>query len=374
MSSEIRAYSLADPTKASEVIPKVLDHLRLPAYFRTALALYRRLQFGRFLDSSYLFTNRQLDSQPDQTDTPWFYAFVDRGCRPETEVWLFGSWEVETQSASDNSPEEEDDKKKEEAPADQDQDQDHSAIRTLLLAFIKHIKNLGEAPPSIHRPQDVLAAGSQLATSAHHPPNPQLPDPNILLFGAIHASTLPHLKALQLLSPPLLPPTPNHTFIFPVSALPPPRPLPPNLRWGKLSPKHFPLVRSRTEIARQDYTLARLPNVAIFPKAKNQEEEEEDGAVAPVAWGFVGLDGSLTTLHTEKEFRRLGLGMMLSAKLFREEMGRFWEEEEGIVIGEERLAHGNVMVGNEASAGMCWNLGGEDVGRVYWVNVDLGRV
>ena len=82
ISSDVKAYSLSDPTKASETIPKVLHHLRQPTYFKTALALYRRLQFGRFLDSSYLFTNRQLDSLPDQTDTPWFYAFVDRGCRP----------------------------------------------------------------------------------------------------------------------------------------------------------------------------------------------------------------------------------------------------------------------------------------------------
>ena len=33
-------------------------------------------------------------------------------------------------------------------------------------------------------------------------------------------------------------------------------------------------------------------------------------------------------MHTEKEYRRLGLGMKLSAKLFREEMGRFWEDGE----------------------------------------------
>ena len=355
MTSQVKAYSLADPTEASEVIQKVLEHLRQPTYFRTALALYRRLQFGRFLDSSYLFTNRQLDTQPDQTDTPWFYAFVDRGCRPETEVWLFGSWEVEqaeTQTANGTSLEEEN--KTAETPSDR-------AIRSLLLAFIRSIKNI-PTPSSIHPPEAVLTAQSQLATSNHYPPNPQLPDPNILLFGAVHNTTLPHLQPLNLLSPPLLPPTPNHTFLFPLAALPQPTPLPSNLRWGKLSPSHFPLVRSRTEIARQDYTLARLPNLAIFPA----EPKDAD----PIAWAFVGLDGSLTTLHTEKEYRRLGLGMKLTAKLVREEMGRFWEDGED---DGERLAHGNVMVGNGAGAGMCRNLGGEDWGEVYWLCVDLGR-
>ena len=291
MPSNIKAYSLSDPTKASGVIPKVLDHLRQPAYFKTALALYRRLQFGRFLDSSYLFTNRQWDYQSEQLDTPWFYAFVDRGCRPETEVWLFGNWEVETLPVSEAVTENHDEK-----GTARDQ-----AIRALLLDFIGLIKAM-ETPPSIHRPEDVLAAQSQLANASNNA-EPRLPNPDIMLFGALHSLTLPHLQSLSLLSPPLLPPFPNHTFHFPLSALPPPTPLPKTLRWGKLKPAHFPLVRSRTEIARQDYTLARLPNLAIFPV------DEFDDA-PPVAWAFVGLDGSLTTLHVEGAWRRLGLGGM----------------------------------------------------------------
>ena len=37
----------------------------------------------------------------------------------------------------------------------------------------------------------------------------------------------------------------------------------------------------------------------------------------------------------------------------------------------ERLAIGNVAVGNEASASMCRRLGGEDIGEVFWVRVEL---
>ena len=350
-----------------------MAHLRQPTHFKTALPLYRRLQFGRFLDSSYLFTNLHLDDlKPNLTadeNTLWFYAFVDRGCRPETEVWLFGSWEVEVEveahPASETVLGNEN-----KAKADKSRDE---AICTLLLDFIKSIKSM-ETPPSIHRPEDVLAAQTQLATANKDTTKPKLPDPNILLLGALHSLTLPHLHSLSLLSPPLLPPTPTHTFHFPLSALPPPASLPPNLRWGKLSPTHFPLVRSRTEIARQDYTLTRLPSLAIFPV------EPEDAA--PVAWCFVGLDGSLTTLHTEPEFRRLGFGSALSARVFREGMGRFWEGEEVVLDGDGngaveerlRLAHGNVAVGNEKSAGMCRRLGGREGSVVYWVTVDLGRV
>ena len=358
----IQAYSLSDPASAKLIITNALEHLRQPAYFKTALALYRRLQFGRFLDSSYLYTNLQLDSPNGSITTsdkePWFYAFIDRGCRPETEVWIFGSWEVETQQhinpASNGTTNERSSNDSTTTKDDQ--------VRTLLLALIQTLKS-ETPPPSIHPDSAVLTAQSQIATKdAHLKPTRSAADitnPTTMLWGAVHATTTTHLQALGLAATNLLPVMPNHTFVFPISALPAPAPtsLPPTLRWGKLQKQHFPLVRSRTEIARQDFTLTRLPNLAVFPV--------EPADAAPVAWAFVGLDGSLTTLHTEASHRRLGLAMALTAKLFREEMGFFWEE------GVERLAIGNVAVGNEASASMCRRLGGEDIGLVFWVRVDL---
>jgi hypothetical protein len=367
----ITAYSLFDPTAAKPILARVLDHLRQPACFKTALALYRRLQGGRFLESSYLYTNLRLEDSPnsDSNDQlgdgkkPWFYAFVDRGCRPETEVWIFGNWEVKAMYAIDDT-----------CTSSSNNGTIHGSshlhgkvnatippantneIHTLLLAFLTSIAN-HPTPPSIHADKDVLAAASQLATYNNNKNPTQLPNPSLLLFGAVHKTTTTHLEALGVAATHILPIMPNHTFIFPLSALPPPTSLPPTLRWGKLLPIHFPLVRSRTEIARQDFTLARLPNLAIFPVSPAD--------AAPVAWAFVGLDGSLTTLHTEAPFRRMGLARALTAKLFIEEMSQFWEE------GVERFAHGNVAVGNEASARMCRQLGGRDVGEVFWVRVDL---
>lgn len=373
-SSQINAYSLSDPALAQPVLSKVLAHLRQPAYFTAALALYRRLQFGRFLPSSYLFTNRSLEeptSLDNEDESLFFYAFVDRGCRPETEVWLFGSWEIEPDgrapartTTKDHAPTTTHTNGTTPAPSSPSPAKD-AATRSLLLALISKINSL-PTPPSIHPSKAILTAHSQLASSNHSPPQDPdsgssssalLPNPTKMLWGALHTTTSFHLQSLSLLNTSLLPIAPNHTFVFPLSSLPPPTPLPSALRWGKLNSSHYPLVRSRTEIARQDFTLSHLPNLAIFPS--------EPADAAPVAWAFVGLDGSLTTLHTELSHRRMGLGMALSAKLFREEMGVFWEE------GVERVAHGNVLVGNEASAGMCRNLGGRSVGEVYWVKVDM---
>jgi hypothetical protein len=353
--AEITAHNLSNPLLAQPILAKVLQHLCQPAYFKTALPLYRRLQFGRFLESSYLFTNLRLDEETDGVgdEEPWFYAFVDRGCRPETEVWLFGSWEVEVDGIAAARKKNEDHSNGTTKPSD-------TSIYALLLALLSSIRAL-PTPPSIHPNDAILTAASQLATTNTHRLKTSsvssLPNPRYMLFGALSQTTTAHLSTLNLPATHLLPLMPNHTFLFPLSALPPPQTLPSNLRWGKLEPKHFPLVRSRTEIARQDFTLARLRNLAIFPA--------QPADVAPVAWAFVGLDGSLTTLHTEASHRRMGLAMALTAKLFKEEMEIFWEE------GVERLAHGNVAVGNEASAGMCRRLGGENIGAVFWVKVDL---
>lgn len=358
-STQVTAYPLVNPVSGKPIIARALEHLRQPAYFKTALALYRRLQFGRFLDSSYLFTNLRLDSlsSDDQLEEPWFYAFVDRGCRPETEVWIFGNWEIEanhsiTPSSNGANNQINSNGTSTSTPKD-------VQIRTLLLDLIASIK-AHPTPPSIHTNRDILTAQSQIATSDVYRVKPSspanLPNPDIVLWGAVHFATTTHLQALNLAATHILPVMPNHTFIFPLSALPDPAPLPPTLRWGKLQKQHYPLVRSRTEITRQDFTLARLPNLGVFPV--------EPADAAPVAWAFVGLDGSLTTLHTEASHRRLGLATALTTKLFREEMGVFWEE------GVEKLAHGNVEVGNEASAKMCRRLGGEDIGEVFWVRVD----
>ena len=183
---------------------------------------------------------------------------------------------------------------------------------------------------------------------------------NIMLWGAIHTLTVPILTKLgyiQQASKPSL--IPNHTFLWAVDALPPVKPLPQGVIWGQLQPEHFALVRSRTQIPRQDRTLAVLPNLGIF---------DENDAERPVAWAFIGLDASLTTLHVEPEFRGRGLAKAITTKLFKEKMGLFWAE------GVEKLAHGYVINGNAESEGMCRSLGGRSDWEVYWVRVDLGEV
>ncbi|KAK6402526.1 hypothetical protein LTR95_019062, partial [Oleoguttula sp. CCFEE 5521] len=311
---------------------------------------------------SHLLTNRELDHDepisPDDTSEPWLYAFVDRSCRPETEVWLFGNWETSstpTDNVHVNGTSESRGTHNEKAIL--------SLLHSLLLAF----KALG-LPPSIHEASAdapdsidnaVDSAGLSKADYAAHASNP-----NIMLWGSIHARTIPYLQTLDVLSGELSTTVvPNHMFIFDVLSMTTPLDLPPSVRWGKLSKEHFALVRSRTQIPRQDRTLGALPNFGLFPTQGTETEKS-----SPVAWAFVGLDASLTTLHVESSYRRMGLAQKLTTKLFREEMGLFFAD------GMEKLAQGYVIVGNEASKGMCESLGGKAEWTVYWVRVDLGKV
>nr|OQO30562.1 hypothetical protein B0A51_01188 [Rachicladosporium sp. CCFEE 5018] len=362
MAIAMKIHNLNGSPSESTVVQSVLTHLRDPRYFRIALPLYRRLQFGRFLDGSHLLTNRDLadhevDNASDSAE-PWLYAFVDRSCRPETEVWLFGSWEVSPTPTNSGQFE---------SVSSSTNIYNDKAILSLLHNLLVAFKALG-LPPSIHQAHPdaedstdtaVDSAGLSKSDYAAHASNP-----NIMLWGSIHARTIPYLQTLNVLSgESSTTVVPNHMFIFDVLTMTTPLNLPSSVRWGKLSKEHFALVRSRTQIPRQDRTLAALPNLGLFPTSGSVHEQS-----SPVAWAFVGLDASLTTLHVEPAYRRMGLAQKLTTKLFRDEMGLFFAD------GMEKLAQGYVIVGNEASKGMCESLGGMAEWTVYWVRVNLGKV
>lgn len=136
--------------------------------------------------------------------------------------------------------------------------------------------------------------------------------------------------------------------------------LPEGLVWGKVQPNHFSLVRSRTQIPRQDHTLIQLPSLGIFPQ----------GRPDPIAWSFLGPDASLSSLHVEPEQRGQGLAKVLANKLFAEGMNIYGEEPSA---STDRWAHADVAVDNIASNNVCKGLGGSWSFHVYWVRVDTGK-
>ncbi|OJD30948.1 gnat family [Diplodia corticola] len=149
------------------------------------------------------------------------------------------------------------------------------------------------------------------------------------------------------------------------------------LRWGRLSEDDLTVTRSRTAIPRTNRTLRTLPSVAVFadavasdggPEEEGEEEKRGTQKQKPVAWAFLAADGSLSSLHVEPEYRGKGLAKAMGWKIFQEGWGAFGDDLNG-------LAHADVALENAESNGVCKSLGGIDQDwHVYWVRIDLDRV
>ncbi|SMR54856.1 unnamed protein product [Zymoseptoria tritici ST99CH_3D1] len=366
-STQIHHHPLLSPS-SEETISQALTILR--PHLPISLPLYRRLQSGRFFPATTLLTNLPSLTTTPPPSAPWLLAFVDRTCRPETEIWLFGSWEL-LHPSTDLTPEHQ------------------HLITTLLKSLVHKIKSF-PLPTSLHA--DAPSSSAPLVHGSVQPDSSGLSrteytshfhDSSLTLWGAVHSRTAHLLQAAGVIRSPVGAGegggmVPNSTFVFDledgsVSMGVDGTVLPEGLVWGKLQWEDFKLVRSRTQIPRQDRTLAGLPCVAILDvrdvtTTAGGADDGAEGRCKPVGWAFVGLDGSLTTLHVEAEWRRRGLAQAITAKLFNEEMERLWEE------GVKRWAHGYVVEGNVASEGLCRSLGGRKVWDAFWVRVDLNAV
>lgn len=131
---------------------------------------------------------------------------------------------------------------------------------------------------------------------------------------------------------------------------------------------------SRTDIPKTEATLARLGSVGVRYSGSGFEMQEGEGEL--IAWAYIGVDGSLSSLHVEPEHRGKGLAKAACRKLFRDlgvdPRGMGFLEVEGDAM--EGWAHSDVALENKESAGVARGLGGREGWRVRWVSVDLERV
>lgn len=147
-------------------------------------------------------------------------------------------------------------------------------------------------------------------------------------------------------------------FLFRIDDLPPVKELPQGLRWGDLRPQDLPIVQARTSIPRATRTLMSLRSKSVFEEATDRL----------VAWTFLGLDGSLTTLHTEPEWRGKGVARTVAASIIREYAPGLAVDQQGIA-----WSHADVYVGNVQSERVCHSLGGKALWQHYWVRIDLSK-
>jgi hypothetical protein len=146
--------------------------------------------------------------------------------------------------------------------------------------------------------------------------------------------------------------------------------LPPGYRYSDLRHPHdLQLAIHRTHIPRTVETLALLPSRAIF----------FDEGPAPVAWGFLGLDASLTTLHTETAHRGRGLAVRLARELLRmqgkEFKPRAYEPRGGFNADSgSRWGHADVVEQNIGSRKVMERAGGAVMWKDCVVEIELEKL
>ncbi|CAK7263722.1 hypothetical protein SEPCBS57363_000714 [Sporothrix epigloea] len=123
------------------------------------------------------------------------------------------------------------------------------------------------------------------------------------------------------------------------------------------------LVISRTAIPRTKETLLSVPSVALREKSASPGEQ---GALQ--AWAFVGLDGSLWTLHTEPAYRGQGLAKTLAARMFRQ-YGSIFDATMDDPEHKDSWCAADVSANNRQSQGVCKRLGAKRAWSTSWIVV-----
>lgn len=255
----------------TEITPPVpeTEFGRLADHLPQSLPLLRRIQFthypqGTTKHARYLIatdSDGAIDSANREGKPPgprhFAAAYLDLSKGPETEMYLYTTLEDAEDLVA--------------VP-------DDAVERVLDLAVaLLHRGKLAA--------QEVMRAGAfKLARGAG------------FMVGGLHQPTYELLCSRRGLTSSYW--NPHHAWLFRLDRLPggggrsgdDPGP---GLRWDVVRREDVPLIASRTKIPKVESTLMSEPSVGV-----------RDAAGTLVAWGFIGVAGTLSTLHVEVRGRR----------------------------------------------------------------------
>lgn len=327
-----------DPSTSPAAITAVLSALR--PHLPCSLPLYRRIQFAHFSPSARILTSFPPSSSTSPA-TPWVACFSDPDRGPETQVHVFGSWE-----------------------ADPRQEADEELVRELLVELLREGGYAPARRSEAVQAREAAVDGYDAAGDERH----------LVLMGSVHERTARIVAGLVELELGWVKedglPNRWNKWVFDLREVcGEMKDLPDGLRWGTMGTKHYEVVRARTSIPRKDRTLSMLPQVAIFPTDRQDDEGN------PVAWLFLGVDSSLTTLHVEPEYRGKGLAKALAYRAWAEHLDSYRTNfaPDGEAL-DERWAHADVAEDNTSSNAVCKSLGGKIEWADYWMKIDLTKM
>ncbi|KAL8796675.1 MAG: hypothetical protein Q9195_001065 [Heterodermia aff. obscurata] len=294
------------------------------------------------------------------TAEPLMLTSIDRTRRPETECWIFSTHEIANKKPTANNTLQ--------SEPNQHKIHDASTARSQLLALLLAIAETA-SPLSTAESQSILVLGSVHISLLHllagDEPLPEggslrspqrsqsrgKTDGTSVLVGASSG----YLKWL------ILPSRPEETEARKAEFT-----LPPGYSFSALQPGELARVVSSTSIPRTEATLATLGSVCV-----------RDSSGGVVSWGFLGVDGSLSSLYTEEGHRGKGLAKAVARRLVA---GVDGGEGDGVRMGYrgvgegEGWVHSDIDVENRGSAAVARAIGGTVGWECRWVGVDLGRV
>ncbi|EHY60284.1 hypothetical protein HRR83_000046 [Exophiala dermatitidis] len=380
------------------------------------------------------------------SSAPWIAAYIDLEHYGQTQVWVFASWEDQRQYQNQNAPlaaesdqEDDDDVKHTATDTSHDPDPDprHKSLMTALFNYI-YTTLIPQMPTEPNDEWLVLKRTGKSLTLPY--------SRNKILFGTINTRLLQwipeqarariddgYLKYVFTINnsndndkPPSSSSDPSSTSSSSTtcsssSSCPSSSasntsysPLPPGYVFGPMRSEHLQTVLDRSVIPRTLRTLKQLPSVGVFIDPSSQPAEsgsnrdpeaaDSDSTARPVAWGFLGKDASLSSLHTEPEHRGKGLAASLARELLRRSAGTSTstpmqtqtqtqtQTQPSLKIDQKHehnnlnssnrggpgsaiyFAHSDVSVSNKQSRRVMEKLGGVPMWKVAWVEADLGVV
>ncbi|KAF6812931.1 GNAT family protein [Colletotrichum plurivorum] len=292
----------------------------LESHLPNSLPLLRRLQFTRF-PGGQRPSARIIQSSSGEA---FAAAYLDFGSGIETSLFMYSSLERFTSSSSSSS-----DDHKIAAEGDKAAAQDRTAAEDHIIAIIDAARLVSKEQPDGRGYPGAVLAGTVASVVRE-----------AMIARGVEVRQRQDYE--------------YEKWLFRIDEVPDFAGgvvLPEGATWERADERDCEVVISRTHIPRQVKTLMSLPSLVL---------KLEDGT--PIAWSFLGTDGSLSSLHCEEPYRKRGYAKALAAQLFKRSTGEY---------GSDGWASADVAPDNLGSRGMCKSLGGRHAWNVSWNIIQL---
>ncbi|KAB5579956.1 hypothetical protein GE09DRAFT_420601 [Coniochaeta sp. 2T2.1] len=324
-------------SSSSSLHPRLISTLN--SHLPHSLPLLRRIQFASRVEggstphSHVIYVHSP--SPPDSSPSHFAAAYLDLSRGPETECWVYSSLQAsvpfnEDATSSEYIP-----------PADLPADELAVAVEQLLV-LLRRIRTIESSYAAENgNSEDGLNKGH----SRHH-----------VRVGALHETVrrLLVVAGVKVLRTSVVPAGKEWefyaTWLIRVEDLEGKNEvdLPEGLGWcwDVIREGDTGLVRGRTSIPKRDDTMLMVPSTVI---------RREDGTA--IAWGYLGADGSVSTLHVEEPYRGRGLAKALTGRLLRTRLQE---------LGDDGWCSTDISTTNLQSQGVFRSIGGRPAWTVSW--------